>query len=655
MNSEYDRLYGKDGLWGAIAGIGTRPHRMERVASVMRHTATTGIADIRLGSSDLVCQAIASGLRAVGCDLVAEPGDQWLALDLGQPTAQHLDKIRCAFSEGAGEDYLLTFIGIGERLIRRDIAPCLFALNELACRFVYVEIDNLPSANHNLFHASILPLSSWLALFGAAGFEPVYLPPARHHPLATDPGTEVPPWVAEWRELDPLRDGGGRHTNRLLLRKVGSCRSAEAVAEAFAAISPLTACDPWLPAGIRTETLPPAAVFLVTCVQEFYVLMPLMAALGAARSVIILCDTPLQGLSETRRGIIRSFLLARGYAVLDQPGMDLAPQDLPWDQWRERGAIFCAVTESTSWAGHMVGMGFSAAAQAAGMESFVFQHGIMVEYAHMPLLYHSGCALTWSPGFETFLQAEARPGYPSMLRQGGLLEDTRVVVTGGPKFDLLDGRVTGDAAFMLGRWVTDYRRVVLLATNMHWGAHRADMPHFVDDIRAVCAADPDSLFILKPHPSDPVSAMMLPDGLPGNMVVVTDNLLLMMGLTVEWLVEVSDLVVSTLSTLLLEAALAARPAILLDSGNIHSYGGLQAVPAAAIAGRLDEHAVKGDALRAFGENYYDFSLRGRSTEAVLTAFRQGGVQRSPREIATVLAMATTIARYSRMAIDAAKT
>lgn len=572
---------------------------------------------------------------AAVCDLMT-PGLGLLGPDDGGRT---LHTLRRQFIEQLGEDYLVCALGVMERLDPTDIGRVLAIINGLATDRLLLTISHQPSPHFNLLHHALLPLKSWLALFSAAGFECLQ---ADSLALEGDVDAADQSCGEEWRLCNVFGVADG--ASCLLLHKVRTVGQTFAIQ--LGSLSHRLIADPWRPLVRSAMDRPACGVFLVTCLQEYYILAPVMAALGGERCVVLLCDIAVQNFSVARRGLIESRLVAQGGEVWSNPGMAAEPWTLPWREWKARGGVLFSVAESTTWIGHMIGMGMVAAAQAENLETFVLQHGIMVERPNLPLTYQSGCLLSWAPGFAAFLGETVRPESSLPLQTGGFLDDTRVVVTGAPKFDLLDHRFDGDAVFTFGRRAGGHHRIVLLATNLHWGAHRVTLDSFAEDLRTLCRADPETLFILKPHPSDSLPLCFWPDRVPENMLIVTDNVLLMLGLPVEWLVQVCDMVVSTLSTLLLEAVLADKPVVLLHSDNIHGYHGLRAVEMSALVGRLDEHALRGGALAAFAAAYYDPSVVGDSTVRMFEAVAAGGSRRSPRDVIAILALASTLARYS---------
>jgi len=279
-----------------------------------------------------------------------------------------------------------------------------------------------------------------------------------------------------------------------------------------------------------------------------------------------------------------------------------------------------------------------AAAQARGFATVQMQHGIW-PYADLEreMTWLSDVVATWSDEFEEACRETVQwadgSKTPRAVVAGAAFE-----TTGCPLFDRYAGGVDDSLELQLGEWVTHYSRRILVATNLHWTQHRAGAmvnPAILD----LAAARPDTLFLLKPHLVHDVDDALLA-ACPPNVVVLDEFCCLFAGLDSARLISASDAVISTQSTVVLEAGLARVPVVTLDSGNPNRYRHVDLVDPTNLPSAIDEtfHAA---ATEAFVDHYYDRTMLGRATANVLQliAHRSRDVLRAAPSVRHTLALA----------------
>jgi hypothetical protein len=189
-------------------------------------------------------------------------------------------------------------------------------------------------------------------------------------------------------------------------------------------------------------------------------------------------------------------------------------------------------------------------ARRRGASTLCLQHGMTLPRR---LTFAAGSFGAWDEATAATLRAALPPA-----------DAARIAVTGSPK--LLDALLPGDDAALaarLGAQVGAFARKVLIGTNLHWDAHRHGSQATYAWIERLLARNPDTLFVLRPHPDDS-SVYGRPDLLARpNLVLMDDMALLALDWPVARLVRAVDGVITTYSTLALDALAAGRPLAVL--------------------------------------------------------------------------------------------
>jgi hypothetical protein len=115
----------------------------------------------------------------------------------------------------------------------------------------------------------------------------------------------------------------------------------------------------------------------------------------------------------------------------------------------------------------------------------------------------------------------------------------------------------------LGEFTAGYERVILIGLNLHWGVHEHDAQETYRWLERLCQTNPTTLFLVRPHPDDgtPYEVRSLFER--PNIALIDEMFLLSLDWPVARLVGAVDGVITTYSTLLLDATAAGKPAVLL--------------------------------------------------------------------------------------------
>lgn len=472
---------------------------------------------------------------------------------------------------------------------------------------VRVSIATLPVGPHGGEARTVRPLSVWKTLFDLSGFE------VTAEDFLDDTGSHAArEWsaAAHWARFDPFRGDGDPQRRVITLRRRPAAAPSPTWYEQM-----IQTLGVRRPAPIRPARLTPGAhlVFLVGTYQEFRQYHPLWAELPASAFTVLLRD----GGSETgwirRRQCMEAWLSVRGIdwrAVSDV-------SKVRWDDWPHEHRALIVGADSTMFRSHVLNGAFVVSARAQRWKTIQLQHGIWpYADATAPMTMMSEVMLTWSREFKSGLD-EVVTWPDGTVSRRGLVAETRFVTAGCPAFDRYADPFWPKLDDLLGDWVARYRRRVLVATNLHWSQHRSGAlvnPALIDLARR----HEDTLFIVKTHPAhDPDDAFMR--ACPPNVQVLDELCCLFADLDAARLVLAADAVICTLSTVALEAALAGRPFILLDTGNPNSYMHVKPVPldrlSEAYASLFDTPADR----EAFVDHYLGSGLVGRATRAVIDA------------------------------------
>jgi hypothetical protein len=353
-------------------------------------------------------------------------------------------------------------------------------------------------------------------------------------------------------------------------------------------------------------------VFLIGTYQEFRQYQPLWSHLTEVPFTVLLRPTALNGAWLRRLRCIEAWLDARGIAWRLAPSID----ELDWMAFPGRDLVLVAGADSTAFRQHLLNAAFIVEARRRGWRTVQLQHGIW-PYAdlHQPMAMLSDIALTWSDEFKAELDAAVE--WPDGSRRPrGVTDSVRFVTTGCPGFDRYADRTSPALRDMLGEWTAAYRRSVLIATNLHWPQHRRGA-EVNPAILALAAAHPETLFVVKLHPVHDVDDGFLAT-CPGNVVVLDEFCCLAADVDSQRLVLATDAVISTVSTVALEASLAGRPLIVLDTDNPNRYQHVEMTEPGRLAeafGRLFDLPDS----KVFRDHYVAPATVGSATTAVFAA------------------------------------
>jgi len=494
-----------------------------------------------------------------------------------------------------------------ERVAPADLADVLFALRDTGDGPVAVTVDTAPSEDSNRTHLTIRPASLWRRMFIAAGFEVLT---ELEEPNTATPRAEEDWSVRQhWTRLNPFRDLDGAHRRSFLLRALPDPAQRESSRQAIELLLGV------MPRAMMPPTLvDPTShvVFLVGTYQEFRQYLAIWPHLPAG-SFSVLLRGGLREQSWTRRArCIEAWLAGRGIEMRTADSV----RGVPWSSYRQQRIVLVTGADSSAYDSHMWNSAMVVSAREHGWRTVQLQHGVW-PYADLrrPMTMLADVMLTWSGEFER--EMDALVTWPDgTTAPRGSREGMRYVATGNPLFDRYAAAFNPSLEELLGDWVSGFERRILVATNLHWTQH-ADGARVDPALLELATRMPETLFIAKLHPVHDVDEAFM-RACPPNVHVLDEFACLFADLDSARLVAATDGVVATQSTVALEAALARKPFVVMETGNPNRYQHVSVARLDQLVDQVETMTLRAEDV-AFRDHYFDATLLGAGLANVTSA------------------------------------
>jgi hypothetical protein len=612
MSVDYSKLYGHDYFGHQPGSTSFQKRFPDMLSGLIRELGCTTTLDVGSGNGSLVQSLAEIGIDGIALDLRGHEPSKVYPFNLVLNDTNQRSVVRELLKPLTTGKHFTSCLDVLEHIARPDLAAAIWNLRELSSTNLLVSASTRPSSQDNLYHATVMPNRIWRKLFEAAGFEIVEHPVVASMPFHNVYPDEERFWcLNQWRRLDPFRDTHDAEPFYMLLKKRESLPTLEEFITLSNQILELH------PKPDQTSLLRPEThlTFIVGHYQDFHHYRPYWDALERSSFTILLRSGPLRGIEARRFRAVLAYLKSHGY---DYREVESA-ESHNWLEKPEKRHALIVATESTSIDFHLLNGSFVLAAKMAGYRTFQLQHGIW-PYAEFKKRFAFTCEniLSWSQetpnGFDP-------PNFDSVSPSKAMLDHTRFHITGCAKFDEYQQTARANIADILGDWAESFERTVLVATNLHWPQnHRGS--EVIPALISLAKRRPEILFLCKLHPvHDPDGALL--DTLPTNLRVLDEFTCLFANISTPQLVRASDAVISTPSTVVLEAALADVPFLMLDTENPTQYVGVQPVPIASMEAELDRlfdperrlQAIKSQ--QPFLAHYFDRSTVGKGLKLAL--------------------------------------
>lgn len=523
------------------------------------------VLDVGSGSGALAHQLRAGGIDVFTCDFEPATADS-VHFDLTGPK-EEANRIHDLMRERtSGRPWLVTCLDVLEHMDIEHVFNATSNLHALSTGFLLTSISTRPSSRDNRFHTTILPIQTWISILKLVGFtlenDQIFANTrtVRKNFAAAD-GLEL---VAHWAQADPFGDIDDGEPSYVLL----------SVGHHDPDVNGLAACEHILDIAFRrikraqfTIVNPPTIALNIHHPQDFILLRPILDVMPRHNVVALIRRSFLR---NDELSLMRGFFARSGMRVIEYH----RAEEILWSDFDVR--FLLSGGESSVAPSHILSRQVIESAKLNGIQTLQLQHGIWADTFHERIpTFGSTSVLAWGSQYENGLKTgEYNLANTTLRGLTGAITQYRSV--GAAKFtDSTLAPSKEVAKFRLGLNTENYRLLVLLGTNLKWGAHQQEAGEIRNRLIKVMEALPDVFFVIKLHPSERISdaaGMKLT-----NSLLLDDMILGCMDLHVSRLLSSFDVVISSLSTLLLDASVASIPCIQYDTGNSYSYQGIRAV------------------------------------------------------------------------------
>jgi len=518
------------------------------------------IALERIGQRPVVCIGISSFLRSQCNDIAIDLIELGVtACDLNEGRNGLMGRIEAAADRNTG--FLLFCDGLLNDLPKDELYGAIAGLHEIVDRFVLVRLAMRPSPHWDSNPRSLLPMATWTACFLACGFTPWDLPlglgRAERHPN----GDGEEHWIA----ADPFGDAAEGAFQYVLLEK----RPAAEPNAAMQRVNFLVDA-PYRIEKRKSMLLPEGTTlyFGISQFQDWAILLPLLEALPPAQTRVLI---RLAFIEPSLLAAMRRYLARSGIAVHEYEDVG----ELPWSDLK--GQMLAVGVDSTLGRGHLFSYELVAVARLHGCRTFSLQHGIWPRpYERRIITNASEAVITWGEEEERRLNQGRHPIHATDAAWG-ILPSDQAHRLGAPKFTDQVQMPHPGLGWKLGYPQGRFDRTVLLGLkdlSNRWGIDNLDHA-FIERFGEMIDRNPRTLFLIRPHPIDGIEAAMRMSA--SNARILNDRVAIDGDLPLSRLMPGIDIVVTSPSTLILDAAVSDKPVIVYETGQPVEYDDVEPV------------------------------------------------------------------------------
>lgn len=413
---------------------------------------------------------------------------------------------------------------------------------------------------------TLLPMLTWRRLLEMAGFEIVHEVAVPERPVA-GPGF-LDHWLKTyWRDADLFGESAAAGKSRaVLLRRKRGKPKANLIAE----IGRLLDME-----HVRSrqdligDRLHRPLILNIHQMQDYLCLRPLLDLLDPSQVTPLIREHA--EFRPVRRFAVATDLRRRGFSPQFYQHLD----QIDWNALAGRPLL--SASESSISEGHSLSRQVVEAATIAGCPTVLFQHGVWSEsFADHPVSFGSQQILTWGSEHARSFARELTNVFGLKVPRGATPMN-RFLSLGAPKYaeTLEHGGGVDSLCARFGVNRSEFAGVTLVGTNLHWPRH-TEAAGFAASFADLTRSKRDELFILKVHPAESFYAYeTLRDR---NVLIYDDVLALAIDYPISRLIRGVDRVISSLSSLLVDAGVAGKPVFQYATGNSLSYDGVEPVP-----------------------------------------------------------------------------
>lgn len=546
--TDYEHLYGKDYYAHAQGSGSFDVASLPKIVSSLAKQFNSRLLDVGGGNCLLAEMLEPESISTFTVDAARQERPNYATVNLASFCNESISDIRKKVESAIGGGYLTTCFDVAEHIDIEHICEFVLNLILLIDKVCIISISTRPSSDANRYHSSVLPVETWIDIFQMAGFsvhEEGDLQAGRSQTrfYGVDPKLVA---VSHWQRLDPFRERSSACQHYLRLQRE---RSGPADIENFRR-DVKERLDLTHREAKRVSTdndeLPPL-LYCVNFLQDWPFLRSIMDVWPSSRLRIL----------------IRGDLIAPPYVsmlvgILERTGNTYG---VTWsvsesadriDEWRSalHGGIAVTATEGLLYPPHQMGSLLTYEARKRGLKTICLQHGMNIPREYLPASDIMGA---WDERSAEML---------SLLLAS---HPTKVRCLGSPKFqDALLPISPLAKTSRLGSHTAGFGQTTLVALGLHWGIHKRSTDETLRWLDRLVEQNPEVLFLVRPHFED-FTLYKNFDHLfsRDNIALVDEMFLLSIDLPVTRLLAMVDGVISTYSSLFLDAKAARKPVAFL--------------------------------------------------------------------------------------------
>lgn len=491
-------------------------------------------------------------------------------------------------------DYLVTCFDVLEHIDIEDVEVALCNLHKITKEYALFSISTRPSSGNNLFHSTILPFSTWCTLLEKVGFQVLNIDLFKLNKtvLSPDkmPGDDMQV-IRHWLESDIFNDRRLGEPRYIFLKKIKKRPDVNELTNVtMRQILDIEYRD--VKRKMLNNDSNKTLGFNLNFLQDYAIFRPLLDVLNRKNIVILI-----------RRHLSSDVVIQYYSGIFSRFGIKtVVYENVSEINWREIGIdILFSAAESSFYDGHALASQTVNAAKLHGIDTYLFQHGIWLDTAKYPIVFESEKILCWSDEQRSSFE-KSHPYFAEGNCKIADIYSKQILSLGAPKFfDAKQPCLKKMLTYRLGIEQHLYDKTVLLATNMHWGLHTYSKESVFEKLHNIIRKNPNIFFIIKPHPAENMADYNVLKY--SNSLILDDLILCTIDLTISRIVAGVDSVITSQSTLLLDAAIAGKNIIQYDTGLSQAYKFISPVALESLENNLFDQLDKAIDRRDFVSHY----------------------------------------------------
>ena len=545
--TDYKHLYGI-GYYGHSAGVSSFHFAAipSLVASYVRRFRARGILDFGGGSGFLGKALDHYGVKSFTADAMDRDDLNYLKFDASIHNEAETDRLKNATLKAIGGRYILTCFDVAEHIDPEHVADFVLNLARLIEEYGIISISTRPSSLGNRFHCSVFPKKTWEIIFSLARLDVKDLNDFNLLRSTTifSESSENLGAVSHWQRANPFKDHVAHQHYFMLTRTSSAWLDRDDFRRKTLRLLDLEYRQ--LKRVAHTRHSFPHTLFLINFIQDWSFARSLMDNWPTERFHLLLrSDLIARQFLDVLKNYLHRVNVAyevigttrEGMRALDKFG--IGPESL-----------FLCATEGLVSTTHLLGSMIVLEARKRGATTVCLQHGMNVPDNFAPASEFFG---SWEP-----LMADK-------INVGSNNDFLKAVEIGSPKFgDAIMPQSPNVLSIRLGVDTNIFYRSVMVGLNLHWTVHKYGRGETYAWLRRLISNNPETFFIIRPHPDDSSIYFEMPLFSWRNVLIYDEMVLLALDWPISRLVNAVDGVITTYSTLALDAIAAGKTPVLLD-------------------------------------------------------------------------------------------